>query len=75
MPKILFVVHGMGVHGSDWARPVRAQLVEAASRRTESGLGLRAMRERAELVKGRLAVTSVPGSGTTVEAVLPRGDG
>ncbi|MDO8667238.1 MAG: hypothetical protein Q7J79_11535 [Gemmatimonadales bacterium] len=32
MPKILFVVHGMGVHGSDWARPVRAKLVEAASR-------------------------------------------
>jgi two-component system NarL family sensor kinase len=46
-----------------------------AGRRTESGLGLRAMRERAELVKGRLAVTSAPGSGTTVEAVLPRGDG
>lgn len=44
-------------------------------RPAEGGLGLRAMSERAELVKGRLTVTSVPGSGTTVEAILPRGDG
>jgi len=45
-----------------------------ADERRERGLGLRAMRERAELVRGRLAVTSQPGRGTTVEAVLPRGD-
>jgi two-component system sensor histidine kinase UhpB len=38
----------------------------------EHGLGLRSMRERAELARGRLNVTSRPGQGTTVEAVLPR---
>ncbi len=32
MPKLLFLVHGMGVHGSDWSAPVRAKLVETASR-------------------------------------------
>lgn len=32
MPKLLFLVHGMGVHGSDWSSPVRAKLVEAAGR-------------------------------------------
>lgn len=42
--------------------------------RRNSGLGLRAMRERAELVKGRLTVTGGQGAGTTIEAVLPRGD-
>jgi len=46
----------------------------SADERRERGLGLRAMRERAELVRGRLTVTSQPGRGTTVEAVLPRGD-
>ena len=45
-----------------------------ADDRRERGLGLRAMRERAELVRGRLTVTSQPGRGTTVEAVLPCGD-
>jgi signal transduction histidine kinase len=45
-----------------------------ADERRERGLGLRAMRERAELVRGRLTVTSQPGRGTTVEAVLPCGD-
>ena len=42
--------------------------------RRNGGLGLRAMRERAELVKGRLTVTGGAGVGTTVEAFLPRGD-
>jgi signal transduction histidine kinase len=35
--------------------------------------GLATMRERAEAVGGRLQVTSLPGQGTTVEAVLPVG--
>ena len=34
-------------------------------------LGLRSMRERAELVGGTLEVTSAPGAGTTVRASLP----
>ncbi|WP_396451117.1 sensor histidine kinase [Actinomadura sp.] len=33
--------------------------------------GLRGMRERAELLGGRVAVKSRPGAGTTVEAVIP----
>ncbi|MFG1854969.1 sensor histidine kinase [Actinomadura geliboluensis] len=33
--------------------------------------GLRGMRERAELLGGRVAVTSRPGAGTIVEAVIP----
>ncbi|MFB4311764.1 sensor histidine kinase [Actinomadura sp. GTD37] len=33
--------------------------------------GLRGMRERAELLGGRVAVRSRPGAGTTVEAVIP----
>jgi signal transduction histidine kinase len=35
--------------------------------------GLATMRERAEAVGGGLQVTSLPGKGTTVEAVLPVG--
>ena len=37
----------------------------------ESSYGLRAMAERAELMGGRLEVTSRPGLGTTVTAVIP----
>ncbi|MBI5106745.1 MAG: hypothetical protein HZB46_17485 [Solirubrobacterales bacterium] len=36
------------------------------------GLGLTSMRERAEALGGRLALESVPGAGTRVEAALPR---
>ena len=42
------------------------------------GFGLVGMRERAELVDGKLAVTSTPGEGTTVSIVVPAkhlGDG
>jgi signal transduction histidine kinase len=34
-------------------------------------LGLLAMRERAERLQGRLAIDSVPGRGTTIEATVP----
>jgi len=36
------------------------------------GMGLRAMRERALILGGRLDVESVVGGGTTVRAILPR---
>ena len=36
-----------------------------------SSYGLRSMTERAELIGGRLAVTSRPGVGTTVTATVP----
>lgn len=35
------------------------------------GLGLRGMRERAELVGGKLEIRSAPGAGTTVELTIP----
>jgi PAS domain S-box-containing protein len=35
-------------------------------------LGLQAIRERAEMAHGRLAIQSVPGGGTTVEVWIPR---
>jgi signal transduction histidine kinase len=37
----------------------------------EKGLGLKGMRERAEVLGGRLIVQSRPGDGTRVELVLP----
>ena len=36
-----------------------------------SGLGLDGMRERAEVIGARLAVTSEPGSGTSVQLIIP----
>jgi signal transduction histidine kinase len=38
---------------------------------TTGGFGLVGMRERAELVEGKLAVASAPGEGTTVSIVVP----
>lgn len=35
MPKLLFLFHGMGVHGSDWAGPVKEKLDEVAGRYEE----------------------------------------
>ncbi len=40
---------------------------------TRSGMGLMMMRAKAEEVGGRVTVSSVPGSGTTVEALFPLG--
>ncbi len=36
------------------------------------GLGLAGMHERAELVNGKLSITSEPGRGTTVELEIPK---
>lgn len=44
---------------------------DAASINFDSHLGLQMMRERAELVRGKLAVTSTPGRGTSVTVILP----
>ena len=38
---------------------------------SEASYGLRSMTERAELIGGRLSVTSRPGTGTTVTAIVP----
>jgi signal transduction histidine kinase len=43
----------------------------APPRRAGGGFGLISMRERAEAVGGALALTSVPGVGTTLEVVVP----
>jgi signal transduction histidine kinase len=39
--------------------------------RSRKGLGLLGMRERVEMVGGQLAITSAPGSGTVVRALIP----
>ena len=44
---------------------------EPVARRSEAGLGLIGMQQRAELSHGRLTVTSHPGAGTTVTAHFP----
>jgi signal transduction histidine kinase len=44
---------------------------EPGSAEGRQGFGLRSMRERAELLGGELRVTSAPGAGTSLEAVLP----
>ncbi|GAA0271405.1 GAF domain-containing sensor histidine kinase [Actinomadura nitritigenes] len=52
-------------------REVFAQGARAERTRRTDSYGLRGMRERAELLGGRVTVTSRPGVGTTVEAVIP----
>ncbi|MFG2088238.1 MULTISPECIES: GAF domain-containing sensor histidine kinase [unclassified Spirillospora] len=51
--------------------PVRDVLAPGGRGRRPDSYGLRGMRERAELLGGRVSVTSRPGAGTTVEAVIP----
>jgi signal transduction histidine kinase len=68
-------------HSSDWVRlkvaddgsgfSMRDVLARGGRGRRPDSYGLRGMRERAELLGGRVAVTSRPGVGTTVEAVIP----
>jgi PAS domain S-box-containing protein len=40
-------------------------------RNNHKGLGLISMRERLQMVKGELSIKSGPGSGTTIEAIVP----
>jgi signal transduction histidine kinase len=47
----------------------------ALSARRHKGLGLLGMRERVEMVGGRLAVESAPGAGTTIRAEVPFANG
>lgn len=51
--------------------PVRDAMARGNRGRRPDSYGLRGMRERAELLGGRVAVRSRPGAGTTVEAVIP----
>jgi two-component system, NarL family, sensor kinase len=50
---------------------IRDVLAQGGRGRRPDSYGLRGMRERAELLGGRVMVTSRPGVGTTVEAVIP----
>lgn len=45
--------------------------VGEVSPRTQSGLGLTGMRERAAMLGGTLRTESVPGKGTTIDVVIP----
>ncbi|MEO5959435.1 MAG: sensor histidine kinase, partial [Opitutaceae bacterium] len=57
----------MEVHDNGKSFQVRPTL----SGRTNKRLGLLGMRERVEMVGGRLAIESAPGEGTTVRAEIP----
>jgi signal transduction histidine kinase len=43
--------------------------------RNPASLGLAGLRERAQLLKGSVAVHSSPGQGTMIEAFIPLGGG
>jgi len=47
---------------------------DPAAPRGRRSLGLASMRERVELVGGKLRVDSVPGEGTTISAWVPAGE-
>lgn len=47
---------------------------DPSSDRDDDRYGLRGMEERARLIGAALHVTSAPGAGTSIEAVVPRGD-
>lgn len=44
---------------------------EAAAPRKDGSLGLAGLRERAQLLKGTVSITSAPGQGTRVQALIP----
>jgi len=50
----------------------RGRGFDAGASQPEDGLGLVAMRQRAEALGGRLTVRAAPGGGTAVTAVVPR---
>jgi len=52
---------------------VRDDGVGLRARSTSPGLGMLGMRERAELLRGRIVVESQPGAGTSIEVTLPIG--
>jgi signal transduction histidine kinase len=45
---------------------------DPAAVRSQPGLGMSSMEERARLIQAKLAITSAPGQGTTVEVRVPR---
>jgi two-component system, NarL family, sensor kinase len=59
--------------GSGADSGAQADSTDGGGRASEVSYGLRNMAERAELMGGRLEVTSRPGLGTTVTAVIPAG--
>jgi two-component system sensor histidine kinase DegS len=46
--------------------------IEGEGRQLNAGYGLRGLRERLELVRGRLLVHSLPGKGTEVIVTVPK---
>jgi signal transduction histidine kinase len=61
----------MKIHDDGKSFNVEHELAAGGSKR----LGLLGMRERLEMIGGRLSVESLPGKGTTVEARIPPGNG
>ena len=54
-----------------WRFRHRCSLPDAGAPAGPTGFGLSGMRERAELLGGRLELTSAPGRGTTVRLSIP----
>ena len=63
----------LAVVGSELVLRVQDQGVgfDPSLMRTQPGLGLASMQERARLIQAELSVTSAPGRGTTVEVRVP----
>jgi signal transduction histidine kinase len=66
--EMIFSADRLTVQVRDFGRGM-----SAAKKNTKPGLGLIAMRERAELLCAKLAISSVPNAGTTVSLELPLG--
>jgi two-component system sensor histidine kinase DegS len=64
--RLHFGSRDLTVHVTDFG-----QGLPAAKKNERVGLGLIAMRERADLVNGRLTVSSSPGIGTTISIKMP----
>ncbi len=69
--EIRVVDDGVGFHPSRRSRPADAAAGEPP---TGEGLGIAAMRERMERQGGRLRLSSRPGGGTIVQAIVHRGE-
>ncbi len=63
--EMIFSPETLTIHVKDYGRGM------VQSKKSKPGLGLIAMRERAELVNGTLSISSVPNAGTTVSLAMP----
>jgi len=65
-----FKKKAVAIHIEDDGKGFNAEEI-LGSRETDRGLGLLGMKERAELLEGRLSIDSSPGRGTKIDVELP----